>query len=77
MNGDYILGINRNYGLPALLPNFRTFPTMSANVLLPLSYPTYTPEVRPARPSWPGDHGVSPCLARGCALQHTRIHQMP
>ena len=45
MNGDFILGQNRNYGFPPPLTQAATFPTMSGNVMLPLSYPNYTPEV--------------------------------
>ena len=43
--GDTLQGLDRNYGT---VPNLQwppTFGTMAANVMLPLVYPTFTPEV--------------------------------
>lgn len=77
LNGDAILGQNRNFGFPPPLATPRTFPTMSGNVILPLSYPNYTPEVTPHACLTAHLQQFTPCLTRGCACTAYSCHSGP
>ena len=40
--------VDTRYGTIPILPQVPTFPYLTANVMLPLTYPNFTPEVREA-----------------------------
>lgn len=64
ITGDTLQGLDRNYGT---VPNLQwppTFGTMAANVMLPLVYPTFTPEVLLA-----ALHSLLQCVCP-CSLKH-------
>ena len=63
-SGDSLVGLDSRYASPPDVQWPLTFGNMAANVMLPLTYPNYTPEVRPfSRPD------ASPCAG---ALQVSR-----
>ena len=45
--GDSLVGLDSRYASPPDVQWPLTFGNMAANVMLPLAYPSYTPEVRP------------------------------
>jgi hypothetical protein len=47
MSGDTIVAQDRNYLYPPDLPYPVTYLILVANVLLPLTYPSYNPQARP------------------------------
>ena len=46
-SGDSLMGLDSRYTSPPDVQWPLTFGNMAANVMLPLAYPSYTPEVRP------------------------------
>ena len=48
-SGDSLVGLDSRYASPPDVQWPLTFGNMAANVMLPLAYPNYTPEVRPSQ----------------------------
>ena len=46
-SGDSLVGLDSRYASPPDVQRPLTFGNMAANVMLPLAYPNYTPEVSP------------------------------
>ena len=76
MSGDVVQGLDRNYGI---VPDLRwppLFTTMAANVMLPLVYPLFTPEVNPSFAQHSTATVAHVCVCSPCPLcifQHAAL----